>query len=446
MTTEKHQYSKQVEQEVLNLRKNIDNHNFQFRGALRQFVNKEQSNKRLDFIKSKSIDDLDRNIADFEVNFINRGGKIAWINSNEDFTLELNKIIKQHVSKKIAKHKSNIIKEFSYAEELFERVSNVSISEIVSDKLSNHLVNPLIEADTKNIHSFLNDKYHIPLTVTENEVSEFLRTEINKIIDNTDISISEADFLFADNGSIIISENDGDIGLSISKHKIHIVIAGIDNIFPTIKESEFLLSMLSTYRYGRKVNTSNFIISGVKQPEESEGIDELYLFLVNNYRTELLAKPEQKKVLNCIKCGICQNVCPVYKTIGDSKYNAIQTGPIGLLTTPYLDKEKTSILYLCSLCGKCSNICPAGINIPKLILYDRRDFSNLPEYSRIRTAIKIYRATYLNNWVKNYCPNRIKKWIKDLLLKKMMRSPNLNDYNNIKLPKKNFNQIVGKRM
>src|SRR5690606_735113 len=103
--------------------------------------------------------------------------------------------------------------------------------------------------------------------------------------------------------------------------------------------------------------------------------EEMYVVLLDNGRTNLLAQKEQREGLYCIRCGACLNACPIYKNVGGHTYETTYTGPIGSVITPHyrgMDEFK-HLSYASSLCGKCSEVCPVKIEIHKMLLLNRRD-------------------------------------------------------------------------
>ena len=49
--------------------------------------------------------------------------------------------------------------------------------------------------------------------------------------------------------------------------------------------------LLSTYGTGQKVTVYNSIITGPRQPGETDGPEEMYVILLDNNRTNILANP-----------------------------------------------------------------------------------------------------------------------------------------------------------
>ncbi len=94
------------------------------------------------------------------------------------------------------------------------------------------------------------------------------------------------------------------------------------------------------------------------------------MVLLDNGRTKLLADPEKRQSLYCIRCGACLNHCPVYRKIGGHNYPWIYSGPIGAIITPQFHgvPKDPWLPFASSLCGACAEVCPVKIEIPKLLL------------------------------------------------------------------------------
>ena len=101
----------------------------------------------------------------------------------------------------------------------------------------------------------------------------------------------------------------------------------------------------------------------------------MYVVLLDNGRSKLLAKERQRQALSCIRCGACLNTCPVYKNIGGHTYNTTYSGPIGSVITPYMTDVKTfkHLSFASSLCGSCTTVCPVKIPLHELLLVNRND-------------------------------------------------------------------------
>lgn len=92
------------------------------------------------------------------------------------------------------------------------------------------------------------------------------------------------------------------------------------------------------------------------------------IVLLDGGRSELLADPELRDVLACIRCGACMHVCPVYRRAGGQAYGWIYPGPIGIILSAFLESpEGARMADACSLCGACAEVCPVKIDLPAAI-------------------------------------------------------------------------------
>jgi L-lactate dehydrogenase complex protein LldF len=125
----------------------------------------------------------------------------------------------------------------------------------------------------------------------------------------------------------------------------------------------------------------------------------MYVILLDNGRTELLADPAKRQALHCIRCGACLNACPVYKNIGGHTYGSTYSGPIGSVITPYFKgmKDYKHLSYASSLCGACSSVCPVKIEIHDLLLLNRKSAveKKLVPFAE-RMAFKLWKKAMLN--------------------------------------------------
>jgi L-lactate dehydrogenase complex protein LldF len=80
-------------------------------------------------------------------------------------------------------------------------------------------------------------------------------------------------------------------------------------------------------------------------------------------------------MLNCIRCGACLNVCPVYRKAGGGAYSDVYSGPMGAVLVPLLVglERAASLPHASSLCGACTTACPVKIPLHELLLELRRD-------------------------------------------------------------------------
>lgn len=351
------------------------------RGRL-QYSNLDLARKRAAHIRHKAINDLDKYLIEFEANFISRGGKLIWAADENEAIKEILSVMRKYDARYVVKSKSMITEEI----ELNQHLRENKIESIETDlgeyivQLANekpyHIVTPAMHKSKEDVSDLFFEKFGFAKENTAEQLTDFVRRLLRDKFVAADVGISGANFLIADIGGVALTENEGNGLMTVSFPKIHIAICGIEKIIPSIKDLDLMWPLLSTHGTGQNVTVYNSILTGPRQEGETDGPDEMYLVIMDNGRSNVLALDEQRRAMSCIKCGACLNACPVYKNIGGHTYSTTYTGPIGSVITPHMrgTAEYKHLSYASSLCGKCTEVCPVMINLHKLLLFNRRDF------------------------------------------------------------------------
>src|SRR6201996_345595 len=352
--------------------------------GLSRVINLDNAKKRGHVIKWKVMENLDKFLPEFEANFQKRGGKVIWANDAEEANREILNIIKKAGAKTVVKSKSMVTEEIELNEflehhqiESLETDLGEYIVQLLGQK-PYHIVTPAMHLSKEDIATLFNEKFGSPLDATPEQLTLKARELLRDKYVQADVGITGANFLVADTGSIAITENEGNARLSVSFPKIHIAITGIEKIIPSMTDLDLFWPLLATHGTGQNITVYNTILSGPRKPGETDGPEEMYVVLLDNGRTNLLAQKDQRQGLYCIRCGACLNACPVYKNIGGHTYETTYSGPIGSIITPHMKgmEEFKHLSYASSLCGKCTEVCPVKIDIHKMLLLNRRDAVN----------------------------------------------------------------------
>jgi L-lactate dehydrogenase complex protein LldF len=363
---------------------NIDKYSTAVTRGLSRIINLDNAKRKGHVIKWKVMENLDKFLPEFEANFQKRGGKVIWANDAEEANREILNIIKKANAKTVVKSKSMVTEEIHLNE--FLESNNVEsletdLGEYIVQLLGQkpyHIVTPAMHLSKEDIAKLFHERFDTPIDATPEQLTLKARELLRDKYLQADIGITGANFLLADTGSIAISENEGNARLCTTFPKIHIAIVGIEKLIPSITDLDLFWPMLSTHGTGQNLTVYNTILSGPRQPDETDGPDEMYVILLDNGRTNLLAQKDQRQGLYCIRCGACLNACPVYKNIGGHTYNTTYSGPIGSIITPHERgmAEFKHLSYASSLCGRCTEVCPVKIDIHKMLLLNRRDAVN----------------------------------------------------------------------
>jgi L-lactate dehydrogenase complex protein LldF len=205
-----------------------------------------------------------------------------------------------------------------------------------------------------------------------NEAREILR---QKYVD-ADVGVTGANFLVAETGSSIIVTNEGNGDLTQCLPNVHIVIASLEKVVPTLEDVNVILRVLARSATGQECSTYTTVSTGPRRPEDPDGPAQYHVILLDNGRSNMLGG-EFQDALRCIRCGACMNHCPIYHAVGGHAYGWVYPGPIGAVLTPaFLGIERAAHLPNAStFCGRCEAVCPMRIPLPKMMRHWReREF------------------------------------------------------------------------
>jgi len=346
-----------------------------------QYVDFNLAKQRAAHIKNKVIIDLPKYLVDFEASFQSRGGKVIWAQNGPEAVSEILKIAKKHQAKHVVKSKTMVTEEI----ELNEHLEKSGIESLETDlgeyivqlagEKPYHIVTPAMHKTKEDVALLFNQKFDLPSNSTPEQVTVFVRGLLREKFFNADIGITGANFLLADIGAVCLTENEGNAMMSMSFPKVHIVVAGIEKLIPRLRDLDLFWPLLATHGTGQNITVYNSIVSGPRQEGETDGPEEMYVILLDNNRSVILAHKNQRRALACIRCGACLNICPVYKNIGGHAYGTTYSGPIGSVITPWMRgmKDFKHLSFASSLCGSCTEVCPVKINLHELLLYNRND-------------------------------------------------------------------------
>jgi L-lactate dehydrogenase complex protein LldF len=155
---------------------------------------------------------------------------------------------------------------------------------------------------------------------------------------------------------------------------VHVAVVGIEKVAPSWQEAAAWLALLARSATGQPLSIYTSVITGPARPEDADGPEEVHIVLLDNGRSRLLGT-EYEEVLQCIRCGACINICPVYREAGGHAYGSPYSGPIGAVISPLIFGLEAygGLPHASSLCGACLDVCPVRIDLPRMLLALRAD-------------------------------------------------------------------------
>ncbi|HUC81421.1 MAG TPA: LutB/LldF family L-lactate oxidation iron-sulfur protein [Flavisolibacter sp.] len=423
---------------------NISRYNAVVPVGKQQFTDVHLAREKAKNIKWKAIETLDQQLETFEAQISKRGAKVLWAETAEDALNEVLKICQEKSCTTVVKSKSMVTEEL-HLNRFLEKHNIESVETDLGEYIQQldeeppyHIVTPAMHKSKEDVAKLFAAKLGTAPNLNPSELTLIAREKLREKYRQAQVGITGANFIIADEGAIAITENEGNGRLSCSFPKTHIVIVGIEKVIPSLTDLALFWPLLSTFGTGQRVTSYNSIVTGPRQVGESDGPEEMYVILLDNGRTNILANPKSRESLYCIRCGACLNACPVYKNIGGHSYQTTYSGPIGSVITPHLKDmgEWKHLSYASSLCGNCTEVCAVKINLHELLLENRHEAVEEGESVLAeRMAWKFWKQAMLSRRLMNAAPGSMKNMVVNGLAKDWTRHRS-----NLRFPAKSFNQ------
>ena len=338
-------------------------------------------------MKDHALAHLDLYLEEYERNVLESGGQVHWAEDAAAARAKILEICQAHGAKLVTKSKSMVSEEIGLGHHL-EAHGITSIETDLGEYIvqlrgetPSHIVAPALHVSKEQIADDFR-RVHLgrpagrDLSDPRSLLAE-ARAELRARFLAADVGITGANFLVAETGSSVIVTNEGNGDLTQTLPRVHIVIASIEKIVPTLNDCIQLTRLLSRSTNGMDTTVYTTVSTGPRRPEDPDGPDEYHVVLLDNGRSAMLGTAFVE-ALRCIRCGACMNHCPVYQAIGGHAYGAVYPGPIGAVLTPALTGLKGSrdLPNATSSCGACEEVCPMQIPLPRLMRHWReQEFS-----------------------------------------------------------------------
>lgn len=359
-----------------------DNFRERRRVALVSVEDWEGLRERASLIKREVLDNLDKYLEQFVENAESLGVKVHWARDADEACRIVLRLVQEKGADMVVKSKSMVTEEINLNHVLEQNGIEPIETDLgewiiqLAGELPSHIVIPAIHKTKGQIADLFVEKVGIEKTEDVDVLTKTARRILREKFAAAQVGISGVNFGVAETGTFLILENEGNIRLTTGVTKRHIALMGIEKLIPKFQDLDVFLKLLPRSGTGQRLTAYQSIITGVKSPG-GEGPDDIHIVLLDNGRSRMLAHPVTRQSLTCIRCGACQNVCPVYQQVGGHAYGAVYAGPIGAVITPQLQglSKAKQLPYASSLCGACRDACPVKIDIPELLLYLRAEIT-----------------------------------------------------------------------
>lgn len=331
-------------------------------------------------IRAHTLAHLDRYVDQFATNVEERGGHVFFAADAAEARRYVSDLAQRQHAKLIVKSKSMVTEEIelnSALEAIGAQVVETDLGEFIvqlAHERPFHIVAPAIHKSLEQIRELFSAAAGRELEADANALTDYGRGVLREQFFAADMGISGCNFGVAATGSVVLVTNEGNGRLTTTLPRTHVVVMGVERLVPTFADLEAILKVLPRAGAGERITAYITAITGPRRGDEADGPEELHVVIVDNGRSRILGG-KYEKILTCIRCGACLDVCPVYRKIGGHAYDSVYPGPIGAVLSPLLDGLEChpELPFASSLCGACTEVCSARIPLADYLRELRED-------------------------------------------------------------------------
>jgi L-lactate dehydrogenase complex protein LldF len=337
-------------------------------------------------IKNHTLQNLDFYLEAWADNVVRAGGEVHWCATASDAREAVLNICRRAGARIVTKGKSMISEEIGIND--FLEANGITAVETdlgeyiiqLGHEPPSHIIAPAFHLNREDWEArFRKAHTDLPADRVFHERRDLLteaRGELRQRFLAADVGITGANFLIAETGSSVIVTNEGNGDLTQTLPKVHIVLASIEKLVPTLEDASVLLRLLARSATGQDFSVYTTFSTGPRRPGDRDGPEQYHVVLLDNGRSSMLGT-EFQDMLRCIRCAACMNHCPVYGAIGGHAYGWVYPGPMGAVLTPALIgvDRAGNLPNASTFCGRCESVCPMKIPLPGMMRHWReREF------------------------------------------------------------------------
>ncbi len=346
---------------------------FKKRKKVEELFDLEELKKKTKAIKEESVENMETNLNSLIALLGKRNINVYLSKDKTEAQNLILSILKNIKAKKIVKSKSLTTEEIelnSFLENHKYEVTETDLGEWlvqINHEPPTHMTAPAIHMPKEKIRELLNKTFNEDIPLDVKKMVDFSKDKIRQHFWDADCGIIGSNVISLESGSFFIVSNEGNVQ-NVIRQKNVICVVGIDKIVKKDKDAFTILELLP------KASTGQITTSYIDILQKPFG--NFHVVFVDNGRSTIKNNGLFKEILNCIRCGACQNACPVYTTVGGGFFRGkTYAGPIGILLSHLINDTPNIREYanLCIGCMACDEICSSKINLQEIILSIKAD-------------------------------------------------------------------------
>ena len=369
--------------------------------AIKDSPSAKRLKSRVRDIKKESIESRDELLSQAIESFKRNDIDVRLAKDDNEALKIIDELLLEYDSKVIAKAKSNTLGEINVKRHLAKRGYDVVETDLGdrilqlkrTDNKPVHPTGPASHLNISKITDIVNESLDANVNPQAREIMETVRHDVLNRLENARAGISGANAIAAEEGSLVMVHNEGNISI-VSLKDLHIIVAGIDKIVPTLEDAISVVKLETIFATGSYVTSYMNVVSGPSKTADIEkkllknmyGAEKVAVILLDNGRSEAT-----EECLYCIGCGNCVVHCPVYNAVGNEFGFNNYLGGRGVAMSKFIEDDETcfnSGLYMCTLCGLCTLNCPVAIPTNEIIENMRKLSTDVGFYPKAHGKIK----------------------------------------------------------
>lgn len=331
-------------------------------------------------VRAETLARLDHYVDQFATNVESLGGHVFFAADAAEARRYVADLARRQGAKLIVKSKSMVTEEIGLnlaLEAMGVEVVETDLGELIvqlAHERPFHLVAPAIHKSLEQIRVLFSAAAGRELEADADALMDYARDVLREKFFAADMGITGCNFGIAATGSVVLVTNEGNGRMATTLPRTHVVMMGVERLVPSFEDLEAILKVLPRVGAGERITAYVTAITGPRRDDELDGPEELHVVIVDNGRSRILGS-KYEKILSCIRCGACLDVCPVYRKIGGHAYDAVYSGPIGAVLSPLLDGVEChpELPFASSLCGACTEVCSTRIPLADYLRELRED-------------------------------------------------------------------------
>ena len=347
-------------------------------------------------IKQETLEHLDYYLDQLSRNVERAGGHVFFANDAQEANDYVTGVAKAHGVKTVIKSKSMVSEEMGIAaamESMDIEAVETDLGEYIiqlAREAPYHIIAPALHKSKEEVSELFQRILGAPAESDITALAGIARQTLREKFLQADMGMTGANFGVAETGAIVMVTNEGNGRMCSSLPRVHVATMGMERVIPRLRDVATYLPLLTRSATGQRISSYVSIVNGPRRRDEEDGPQEFHLVILNNGRSRMLADPELREALYCIRCGACLNACPVYGKVGGHAYGWVYPGPIGAVVTPSLVgvPRAKDLPFASTLCGACRDVCPLKIDIPRMLLKLRSDAVEGPADVRVPRRVE----------------------------------------------------------